>query len=214
MAGNPGDFTTVEAVVAFLQTNPNFPIPQADQDDETGLINVLISAASQFVRDYTSNAILNASYTEMRDGVGYEVSHPTFVFAQKPATSVQLVTVAGQTIPPSPAPTPTNPFQAGYMFSATKLVIFGYWVPRIPLCVQLQYTAGYNTVPTDLDHACVLMVAYEYRERRRLGISSEEAAGVGSRTYSIKSIPDRSREIINKYVRVAPVSAFVPLVIP
>ncbi len=197
-----GDLTTAAEVIAYLG-----PKAQAD----AALIATLVTEASQFIKSYTGNNILSATYTEMRDGVGYDVAYPSYVLQQVPITAVSLVTVDGVVVPAAPIPGPSSPIRTGYVFSATKLVIFG-WVPRIPLCVTIQYTAGFATVPADLDLACIDLVAQKYRQRTRIGITNEAVTGVGSRAYTNADLLIASKatlDTLGKYTRVAPVAPFI-----
>jgi hypothetical protein len=194
-----GDLTTADEVIAYLG-------PKVQPDE--ALIATLVTEASQFIKTYTGNNILSADYTEMRDGTGYEVAFPSYVLTQRPITAVSSVSIDGVAVPAAPPPGPTNGQQAGYIFSATKLVLFGYWVPRRPLCVTIQYTAGFVAVPADLDLLCIKLVALEYRRRTRVGIGSEAVSGVGSRTYT-NDLDDLDKLTLNRYLRVAPVSAFI-----
>ncbi len=198
-----GDLTTAAEVIAYLG-------PRAQPDE--ALIATLVTEASQFIKSYTGNNILSADYTEMRDGLGYDVTYPSYVLRQVPVTAVSMVIVDGVVIPAAPTPGPSSPIRSGYVFSATKLVIFRYWVPRIPLCVTIQYTAGYETVPADLDLACIDLVAQKYRQRTRIGITSEAVTGVGSRTYTNMDLQIASKatlDTLGRYTRVAPVAPFI-----
>jgi hypothetical protein len=194
-----GDLTTAAEVIAYLG-------PKVQPD--AALIATLVTEASQFIKTYTGNNILSGSYTEMRDGTGWDVTFPSYVLTQRPVTAVSLVTVDGVTVPAAPVPGPSSPAQVGYVFSVTKLVIFGYWVPRKPLCVTIQYTAGLAAVPADLDLLCIKLAALQYRQRTRIGIASEAVSGVGSRAY-LDALSDADKRILDLYRRVAPVSAFI-----
>ncbi len=195
-----GDLTTAPEVIAYLG-------PKAQPDE--ALIATLVTETSQFIKSYTGSNILSANYTEMRDGLGYDVAYPSYVLRQVPITAVSLVTVDGVVVPAAPAPGPSSPIRTGYVFSTTRLVIFGYWVPRRPLCVTIQYTAGFATVPADLDLACVKLVAEEYRRRTRIGVASEAVSGVGSRTYTNADMDTNTKDTLGRYTRVAPVAPLI-----
>ena len=282
-----GDLTTLADVKAWLNTTGTF----GTTDD--ALLTRLITAASQFLKNWLSRDIVLTNYTELRDGLGAPSS--TFIFANYPVTAVYAVNVAGVNIPPIPqtsgtlttsAPTvagnPTLTFTAvpswvvqgltitdpttagavpsattvesttattvvmsqnaagsgvasgdlivfgpapggivipqissfyppaGYVNSPTKLVIFGYCVPRQPLCVSLIYQAGYATVPTDIAQACIELVAVRYRmERQHPGVIADHigtAAGDGV-TYSQKDMNAWMTTALQQYRNVTPISA-------
>lgn len=80
--------------------------------------------------------------------------------------------------------------------------------------VQLGCLAGYGTptpntnpqewtAPADLQEACMMIVAYNYTRRDRVGLDSENIANVGSTTYMKLEYPPEAKVILNKYVRVA-----------
>jgi hypothetical protein len=208
------DLTTLADVRTWLQTTST-TLPSTDD----ALLSRLITAASGFIQNWLNRNILSTDYQELRDATG----NREFVFANTPVSNVLSVVVAGQSIPPVPpinspsqglsqGPTPvTVGFfggPAGYLFSPTKLVIVGYRVPRWPLCVQLQYTAGYPTVPFDLAQACIELVATRYRaERDHPGVVSTVMQPETTVSYSQKDMNDNVKSILWKYRAVAPVSS-------
>jgi hypothetical protein len=98
----------------------------------------------------------------------------------------------------------------GYSFTPTKLVISGYYVPRVPLSVSLIYQAGYATVPYEIEEVCIELVAVRYRmERQHPGVTADHigtAAGDGV-TYSQKDMNDWMKRTLHQFRAVAPVSA-------
>jgi gp6-like head-tail connector protein len=86
------DLTTLADVKAWLNTTGTF----GTTDD--ALLTRLITAASQFLKNWLSRDIVLTNYTELRDGVGSQ----SFSFANFPVTAVYAVNVAGVNIPPIP----------------------------------------------------------------------------------------------------------------
>jgi hypothetical protein len=103
---------------------------------------------------------------------------------------------------------------AGYLWTPTSLVVQGYWIPRRPLCVTLQYTAGYSTVPFDLAQACTELVALRYKERNRPGVVSEVSQPGTTVSYSQKDMSEATRTLLQKYRAVAPVAAMITILAP
>ena len=211
-----GDLTTLGNVTTWLTpAGGTFPA-----DDNT-LLSTLITAASDFIQKWIGRNIAPSDYQEVRDGLG----HPSrrFVFANFPVTQVLLVIVDGVTIPPVPATIaappgimlPTFPGStAGYLFTPTELLVRGYWVPRKPLCVLIQYTAGYATTPPELAQACTELVALRYKERNRPGIVSEVSQPMTTVSYSQKDMSDPIKTLLQKYKAVAPVSSYITTLAP
>jgi hypothetical protein len=208
-----GDLTTAAEVIAYLQTRPNISIDPA-------LIAQLITNASAFIKTYCSDNFVSQEYTELRDGdmsgrvswgssgYGWATSRRfdrgivRYVTAFSPITAVSSVTVNGTAISSAGNP----PYTQGYIFDKTKIVLLGLYVPPVPNCVQLVYTAGYVDVPADINQACIDIVALKYVQRRRLGVASEAMSGVGSRTYITNAdMPADTRRDLDQRKRVAPV---------
>jgi hypothetical protein len=211
-----GDLTTLADVRAWL-TPGSGTLPAADD----ALLSALITAASDYIQKWIGRTIAPADYQEVRDGLG-SPSH-TFVFANFPVTAVLLVLINGVTIPAVPATIPAPPGMviptfpgstAGYLFTPTELVVQGYWVPRRPLCVTLQYTAGYAVTPPDLAQACKELVALRYKERNRPGVVSEVMQPGTTVSYSQKDMSDPIKALLHKYRAVAPVSSFITILAP
>src|SRR5260370_29320718 len=149
-----GDFTTLDAVKAWLKTGEN----DLPSDNDT-MLSGLITSASEWIKQYRGRPIVSQDFQELRDALGGN----QFVFAVWPVSAVALVVVNGLSIPPVPFITPSPPgvitavgadaLASGYLFTPTKLVIRGYIVPRITLGLTLQYTAGYQQVPPAINQA-------------------------------------------------------------
>src|ERR1700748_1501132 len=87
------NFTTSDAVIPYLQTaNAN------TNSFDIALLNTLIAGATQWIITYCNDNFLTADYTEYRDGVGLYIRNPTYVFANRPVTAVNAVSVGGQSI--------------------------------------------------------------------------------------------------------------------
>jgi hypothetical protein len=211
-----GDLTTLADVRAWL-TPAGGTLPA----DDDALLATLITAASGYIEQWIGRNISPVDYQEVRDGLGYPSNR--FVFANFPVTAVLLVLVNGVTIPAVPATIPAPPgiviatfpgSTAGYLFTPTELVVQGYYVPRRPLCVTLQYTAGYATPPPDLAQACKELVALRYKERNRPGVVSEVMQPGTTVSYSQKDMSDPIKALLQKYKAVAPVSSFITILAP
>ena len=208
-----GDLAAVSDAIAWLQIDA--------QTIDVSIVTRLVTAASGFITQWLGRSIVPQDYEELRDGLG--PSSPRFVFAQFPVTAVLLVVVDGVTIQPIPPAQPAAPgmavptfasSRAGYLFTPTSLTIRGFWIPLKKSCVTLQYTAGFAVVPPELQQACIELVAQKYRERTRVGVASENVAGVGGQTYSIADMPQNMATLLAKYQAVAPVSTFIRALAP
>ncbi len=183
----PGDLTTLPAVKQWLNLT-------STNDD--ALLTTLITAASTFIQSWLGRTIAAASYAETRDGTGGQ----RLQFRNNPVTAVASLSIDDQVIPAS-----TSSFMAGYVFSATQIDVRGYHFTRRALNVAISYTAGYATTPPDLAEACTELVGQRYRERSRIGLTSETINDVRAVTYTIKDIPGYVMLVMQQYRQVAPV---------
>lgn len=92
----------------------------------------------------------------------------------------------------------------------------GQWTARFPMGrgnILLTYLAGYGiavpnsnpqefTTPDDLEEAVLMIIAYNYARRDRVGLDSENIAGTASTTYMKLAYPPEATAILQKYVRV------------
>jgi len=68
--------------------------------------------------------------------------------------------------------------------------------------LKVQYTAGYTTIPYDLQQACLEIIAYYYKntEENRFGVTARTIGG-GSVTIETNNIPDSAMTILARYSR-------------
>ena len=228
-----GDLTTLADVKAWLSLGQQ-PMPPTDD----GLLTRLITAASQFIQTWLNRPLGSSDWQEVRDGRGAYLNpyDARFQFAVQPVTAVILVAVLNQVIPPIPAPsfvplpggtlgTPeTVTFTPqitlpGYTFSPSQLIIRGYGIPRLAQCVTIQYTAGYDPIPADVQQACIELVAWKYHERRRIGETTRSIGGVEVATFqpaafSLRDMRSDIQTLLMQYRMVAPVSATLTQMAP
>ena len=181
------DLTTLANVKPWLNI--------ASGTDDT-LLSRLISASSDFIQTWLNRQIAQAAYTETRDGTG----GTKLMFANYPVTAVSSVVIDGVTIPPS-----TSPSMPGYVFSQTVLSLRGSYVFTYDVQnVQIAYTAGFVTTPTEIEQACIELVSLRYRERSRIGQASKGLAGENV-SYQALDLSDSVTSVLAQYRKVAPV---------
>lgn len=177
------DLTTVANAKAWMG------VKTADDD---ALIARLISAVSGYIETWTNRRFAQAAYVEGRDGNGGTL----LAFADYPVSAVASVTVDGQAIPSAAAVG-----DVGYRFDETRLWLTGYAFTRGRANVRLAYTAGYASVPPEIEQACLELVALRYKERDRIGHQSKALAGE-TVAFIVKDMPDSVRTILNNYRKV------------
>lgn len=184
-----GDLTTLDNVKGWLGlTNPS-------QTDDDALLSRLITAISQFVQNDCGRQFSLQDYSEQRDGTGGR----RLSLANYPISAVTCLSIDGQLVPPGDATrTP------GFFFRPTELLLNGYIFHRGLGNVSVAYTAGYETVPADLEQACIEQIAFRYREISRIGIASKVMAGETT-AFVIKDLLPWAARALGNFRRVVPV---------
>lgn len=182
--------TTLDAVKAHLFTDPSVTPPVTHD----ALLSGLITRASAFVEGWLNRNILSATYTATVDGPGGTV----LTLPNYPITAVSAVTVDGTAIPAS-----TGATISGYVFDANAVKLRGYTFAAGILNVSISYTAGYATVPGDVEQAVIDIVCRKYRGLERIGLVSKGMAGETT-TYAQSDMSADTKSLLNQYRRVIP----------
>lgn len=185
-----GDLTTLASVKAWFS-------PPLTTTADDALLARLITAASAFLTAWLNRQLLTAPYTATFNGNG----KTALLLPQYPITAVQSLTIDGQTIPPLRAG--ASAAAAGYTVDATTLYLSGTAFNRGVQNVTVAWTAGYASVPPDIEQACIDLVALRYRERDRIGLASKGMAGETT-SYSQRDLPANAATLLQVYRRVAP----------
>ncbi len=171
-------FTTLDAVKSWLNMNV------ADFDDT---LTRLIGAVTVAMQTYMNRDILSASYTDNIDGVGGSF----VILGNYPITAVSSVTVGVQAI-------------TAYTFSGAGVYLDPGWsFTRGRNNVHIAYTAGFASVPADLEQACIETVAMRWRERDRIGFVSKSLGTVGETiSFDLKDFNSQTKTLMNNYRKV------------
>jgi uncharacterized phiE125 gp8 family phage protein len=163
----------------------------SDTDDD--LLSRLITAASSGIETYLSRRLGSQDYAEIRDGHGGQV----MTFRESPATAVAGVVVNGVSLPLAP-----DTATPGYRFTRTRIILQGHRFTPGYGNVTLNYTAGYEVIPFDLEQACIELISWRYNERQHIGVSAKSLEGA-SVTYSVQDLPPDVKTVLDRYRRVA-----------
>lgn len=152
----------------------------ADVKDYLGLANDsdqytltrLINAASDFIKNSLNWDIEATIYTETRNGIGSD----RMVLKHWPVNFITSVTVDTTVILPA-----SDSTQAGYLYDDSTIYLNGYRFTRGRQNVTVVYSAGFtdNTIalPSEISQLCIDLVALKYKERDRIGQTSQTFAG-------------------------------------
>ena len=183
-----GDLTTLDAVKGWLKIS-------GSADD--AVIVRLISQCSAAVANYTNRSLLSQSYTEKYDGNSSSV----LMLRQSPITAVSCLTLNGVDI----APSPDGILQDGYTFDATRLLLINRRFWRGQQNVAITYTAGYATVPGDVEEAVIEFVSDRLRLASRLGEKTKSLPQGGSVSYEMQFMSARVKGSLSNYRRLIPI---------
>ncbi len=175
------DLTTLSNVKDYMQIT--------DTSSDTVLTR-LISAFSQwFLSKVNRGSLLQTSYTEQRNGQGGD-SITTIYW---PIQSITSVTVDGNAIPASDGIIP------GYVNDSFTIWLKGYRFCRGRGNVQIVYSAGYPTVPLDIEQAVIDQVAFTLRRQPNLGSTSQSMNGITTVAFSQAELAPGVKAVIDSY---------------
>ncbi len=171
--------------------------------DYDELLETLTNAASKAIAAFCQRDFVSQSYTEYYDGTGTG----DLVLNQRPIvtlTSVwedsdrefgsdDLLTEADDDI--------VVDYTAGIISKIGSSILSdsdATWSSGIQ-SVKVTYTAGYTTVPFDVQQACIETVMHWYNNRGRLGLSSMSLGGV-SVSFGKTALPEHVQAILAQHV--------------
>lgn len=183
-------------------------------NDTDGKIARVIGALSTQIQKFLGFNVLQTSYTRTFDGQGTI----RFFVPDLPLVSVQSLTIDGVAIPQGSWSGGAQ--QAGYYNNANSIALIGYYFTRGFQNVTMTYTAGYQTVPADIEQACLDWMKIVYLSGQMTTIGSNvvkvsagdtslDFGGSGTVTDTKKiSMPTAIYAVLKNYRRVAQVSGF------
>lgn len=178
--------TTVANVVQYLNLNT------AAATAANALLTRLVLAGSAFIESNLNRVFEVTAYTEVRNGKG----ESWITFYDYPVTSVQSVTINGQSILAQP-----QWGFPGYTFDATRLALHHHKFWRGNLNVVLNYTAGYSTIPMEVEQSCIDLVCRKFKEKDRIGVNSRGINGEMT-NFSKTDMTDELKSVLRAYQKV------------
>lgn len=195
---DPSDLTTVANVVAWLD------LPG---DNDPNVTQRLITAQSAVIANYLNRPLASKEYTEIRSGLGVGEGRYQMVFANKPVTAVTSLMIDDVLIPPS---ADNGVLDAGYGFDSGKIWLANvgssfdasysnqFYFTKGRNNVKLVYTAGFATIPMDIEQACIELVSLRLKERTRIGMNSQTLAGQTT-TFNIQAMTNSILSTLKQY---------------
>ena len=171
--------------------------PNATDD---ALLTRLISAASAFIESWLNRTISIQTYNEKYDGTGQD----TLMLSNYPIVSLSSISIYGV------AQTLLNPgdfTSTGFSITNDQTQLYGQNITfdRGRQNVAVSYSAGYATVPLDIEQACLELCALKYKNLRgdRIGLVSKGLAGEAT-TFFVGDMPQSVKTLLQQYKNVVP----------
>jgi len=142
------------------------------------------------------------SFDDWQSGTNSE----TLYVRHTPVRTVTAVTIFRGSAPIILQPA-ADPSARGYYIhpSGKALCLRGYVWERGNNNVHLVYSAGYDSVPSDVEEGVRLAVCEELARRTRIGQSSEAMGDGGTHSYRSWNWPPKTMQVIKLYKRLVPI---------
>ena len=159
-----------------------------DSDADDRLIQLLITAAREWVEGQTKRALVSQVWDQTMDG-NWPWKHggPRIELEKNPVISIGSITYATGASP--------NPTLAASQYTSVTRNHGSYIVPAygitwptvrsVPEAVTVRFTAGYTTVPKPLVHAIAMLVTHWYENRE---VIETQARQINMVPYSVEAL--------------------------
>lgn len=160
------------------------------------VLTTLITNVSALIETYCNRVFALAGYTETRNG---GTGQKMFLM-NGPVVSVSSVTVNGSAIPPAP-----DAISYGFVWDSSTVYIRPGGYPG-EFCkgiqnVTIAYTAGYASIPPEVNQACVEWVAFKFAKRSRIDEKSQTLGQQQVIAFDTSDMPKSVKTALQPYVR-------------
>lgn len=162
-------------------------------------LTALITNVSAAIESFCNRTFEQASYKDTYNGT----ERSTLYLREGPVTAVTAVSIDGIAVGAAP-----DAVSAGYVFDEQMVYLRGHCIParfnRGVQNVTVSYTAGYVTIPADVNQACVSWVADLFAKRTRIDKKNETLGTQQTQGYDLSDMPATVRTVLQPYVRFVP----------
>ena len=174
--------TSLENVKKFMSTD----VEQSDKTDvpDDDLIYALINRVSATMETYSDRKFLSREYTEYSDGNNSNKLYPS----QYPVTSVSGIWQDPNWVWEDA----TLIAATNYRISSTgRYIVFKTrgLLPNYPENIKNIYTAGYTTVPYDVEDACIKQLASIFKSKEDIHVFSKSLEDGSVERYQTALLP-------------------------
>jgi hypothetical protein len=184
------------SLTTLAKVKSQLDIPASDTSQDVRLTTYL-NAASSAIESYCERKFEQATYTEYHHG-----RRMNFIMPREfPIVSVTTLNIDNDRLYPSDKDVPVNEYSIA---DRNRTIFYSGKFPQGFNNIKLVYTAGYATIPGDVELACIWACEWfvKHRERKDMGRVSvskgDESVGI------LASMPPMILELINPYKRCEP----------
>ena len=179
--------------LAFAKTYLKIPSTETSQD---ALVEFFINAASQDVESETNRKLKAQSHTEYQHGR----KSNTLLLREFPINSVTELRI-DSTSNFTDAQTLMDTDDYRIADDKNALVLLNGVFPNGYQNIRAIYNAGYTTVPSDLEHACLWLVFYYHKMRIAEDIGRSSKSKGDESMSMLQEAPANVRNTIQRYKR-------------
>ena len=182
-----GDLTTVANVQQYAGQNN-----QIAASGMSAPIQALITRVSTEFYTYTGRNILSGTYVESYNGTGSQ----NLILNQYPVISVSGIAINGHTINQT---NNGNGYITGWNNDNQQIFVYA------GICkgfqnVQVTYTAGYSSIPGDIEQSVIDYVLILLAKTGRIGVVNKAVEGMSDRYVGdLDGVPKSVKEVWNQY---------------
>lgn len=156
--------------------------------------SALIIQCSAQIENLCQRSFGLADYSEFYDGTGTS----TLILRQFPVAEITLLKIGPLEVSPAP-----DSVAIGYRFFGEEVILNTSRFLRGRRNIQIEYSAGYSTIPADLELVVNKVIANTYKGKEWLGYMSKSLAG---ETVTFKDELDKpsQSQVLQNYRRVIP----------
>ena len=155
------------------------------QDADPVLVRLIVGVSAH-IESWLSRPIADQVITDVFSGHGGAVQ----LLRGFPIISVASVVVDGTTLAPST-----------YTFTEDSVILSTGTFTRGRGNITITYTAGFVAIPADIEQAAIEVVAIRFKERGRIGITTQALAG-GNTSYAREEFPPHIKALLMQWRRV------------
>jgi hypothetical protein len=190
MALNDNAMTTLATAKAYLK----IPTLEVGQD---AMLELFINAASDDIERYCQREFKSKSYTDYHHGRNQNILLPV----QYPITAISELRVDNESdFTSADSLIPVDDYRIGDQ-NNTVVMVNGRVFPKGFHNIRLIYTAGFASIPSSLENACLWIVNYYNRMREGQNIGRANKAKEGESATYLQQWPPHVTAVLDQFRR-------------